>query len=633
MNFNGSSWLLFLPMNLGFNDKPDDSRVFVARVAFAGLLVLLALTALVLRLVHLQVNDHAHFSTLSEDNRIKLRPLPPSRGLIYDANGLVLADNVPSYSLAITPEKVPSVADTIDALAAIVPISDFDRERFSRLLPARRRYEAVPIRLDLSDEERAAFAVHGHRFPGVDIHADLTRYYPEGLHTAHVVGYVGRINEQEMERINTSNYAGTTHMGKVGLEKAHEDWLHGQIGYEEAVVNARGRVLERRKQKDPIPGRDLHLFLDMDLQKDATAALGDERGAVVAIDPQTGGVLAMVSVPSYDPNPFVGGISVAAYAALRDHLDTPLYNRAIRGQYPPGSTVKPFVALAGLATGEVTTRSGSYCGGYFQLPGQSHRYRCWRKSGHGTMAMEAAIVQSCDVYFYRLANDLGIYRMNAYLADFGFGSRTGADIADEAGGLLPTPEWKERVRKSRWYPGETLIVGIGQGAFLATPLQLAAATAAMANSGTYIVPRFVRATRTGIGAPLVATPMVKREIPDHDESHWQAVIAAMLKTVEAGTARRIRSDAYKIAGKTGTSQVFTIAQNARYNAAALDKRLHDHALFVAFAPVDNPAIAVAVIVENGGGGGATAAPIARAVLDSYLLGKRVIDLEAEEEGG
>lgn len=613
----------------GFAEEPRDGHSFIGRVLVAALVVLLALGLVVARLVQLQVTDHAHFSTLSEDNRIKLRPLPPSRGLIYDAEGRVLADNVPSYALEITPEKVASVADTIDALAAILPISEFDRERFARLMPARRRYEAVPIRLDLDDEERASFAVHSHRFSGVDIHADLTRYYPEGVHTAHVVGYVGRINEQEVARINVSNYAGTTHIGKVGVEKAHEGWLHGRIGYEEAVVNARGRVLERRKEQNPVPGRDLHLFLDMDLQKDATAALGEERGAIVAIDPNSGGVLALVSSPSYDPNPFVGGISFAAYNALRDDIDTPLYNRAIRGQYPPGSTVKPFIALAGLATGEVTTRSSKYCGGYFQLPGQNHRYRCWRRSGHGSVAMETAIVQSCDVYFYRLANDLGIERMNAFLADFGFGERTGADIADEAGGLLPDPAWKERVRKQPWYPGETLIVGIGQGAFLATPLQLAAATAAVANGGTFIEPRLVRATRSGIGAPLEPTPMRSREIPDHDPSHWQAIVRAMERTVAVGTARRIRSDAYSIAGKTGTSQVFTIAQNARYNAAALDKRLHDHALFVAFAPVDEPRIAVAVIVENGGSGGTTAAPMARAVMDSYLLGQRVIDLEAE----
>lgn len=618
-------------MNFGLTKNPDDGRLFISRALFAMLAVFIALGLVIARLVHLQIEDHAHFSTLSEDNRIKLRPLPPSRGLIYDANGLLLADNVPSYALEITPEKVASVAETIDALAIILPITELDRERFTRLLPARRRYEAVPIRLDLNDEERAAFAVHGHLFPGVDIHAELTRYYPEGPHTAHVVGYVGRINEQEMERINVSNYAGTSHIGKSGIEKAHEDWLHGRIGYEEAVVNARGRVLEQRGQKSPLSGRDLYLFLDTDLQKDATAAMGEERGAVVAIDPQTGGVLALVSTPTYDPNPFVGGISVAAYSALRDNEDTPLYNRAIRGQYPPGSTVKPFVALAGLASGEVTTHTGSYCGGAFTLPGQSHRYRCWKRSGHGNVAMEAAIVQSCDVYFYRLANDLGIHRMNGYLADFGFGARTGADIADESGGLLPTPEWKERVRKQRWYPGETLIVGIGQGSFLATPLQLAAATAAMANKGTYIQPRFVRATRSGIGQPLEPTPVVSHQMSDHDPAHWDAVVHAMLQVVETGTGRRIRSDAYQIAGKTGTSQVFTIGQNARYNAAALAKRLHDHALFVAFAPVDNPAIAVAVIVENGGGGGATAAPIARAVMDSYLLGKRVIDIEPDED--
>jgi len=615
-----------------FNDPRGESRLFARRALAAALLISLGLALVVARLVELQVIEHEHFSTLSEDNRIKVQPLPPSRGLIYDRDGVLLADNVPSYALTITPEKVDDLAATIDALAELIPISELDRERFARLLPQRRRFEGVPIRLDLDERERARIAVYSHRFPGVDIHAELSRFYPEGVYTAHVVGYVGRINEQEMERIEVSDYAGTTHIGKVGIEKAHEAWLHGHVGYEQAVVNARGRVLERRKEQAPVPGRDLHLFFDVQLQKDATAALGDNRGSVVAIDPRTGGVLALVSTPSYDPNPFVGGISYADFDALREDIDKPLYNRAIRGQYPPGSTIKPFVALGGLAMGVIGPRDGKYCGGYFQLPGHTHRYRCWRRGGHGMLAMEDAVVQSCDVYFYRLAHDLGIERLNDSLAAFGFGRPTGTDIADELGGLLPSPEWKQRARNQVWYPGETLIVGIGQGSFLATPLQLAAATAAMANRGTFVTPRLVAATRAGLGKPLVPTERETRVIPDHDPSHWQAVVDSMTEVVEGprGTARRILNDAYRIAGKTGTAQVFTVGQNETYNEAEVAERMRDHALFVAFAPVDDPRIAVAVIVENGGHGGAVAAPIARAVMDSWLLGVRVGD-QAEVE--
>jgi len=608
-----------------FEDRRNEGGLFAGRALFAALGVVVCLGLLVARLVELQVMEHEHFSTLSEDNRIKIQPLPPSRGLIYDRNGVLLADNVPSYALEITPENVADLDATIDALAEILPIDADDRARFERRLATRRRFEGVPIRLDLDERERARFAVQGHRFPGVEIRAELLRQYPRGLETAHVLGYVGRINEQEMQQIDVSDYAGTSHIGKLGVELAHEEDLHGHVGHEQALVNARGRVLERRRQKTPVAGRDLHLFLDVELQRDALAALGDHRGALVAIEPATGGVLALASTPTYDPNPFVGGISHAAYAALRDDIDKPLYNRAVRGQYPPGSTVKPFVGLGGLALHAVGPHDRKFCGGYFQLPGHSHRYRCWRRGGHGSLAMRDAIVQSCDVYFYRLANDLGIERLGGFLAEFGFGERTGADIAGELGGLLPSPAWKRRVRDQIWYPGETLIVGIGQGSFLATPLQLAAATAAMANRGRYIVPRLVQATRAGVGQPLEPTARVVHQVPVDDPRDWQTVIDAMNDVVEGsrGTARRIRSEEYSIAGKTGTAQVFTVGQNESYNEAEVAERMRDHALFIAFAPVEEPRIAVAVVVENGGHGGSVAAPIARAVMDSWLLGERV----------
>ncbi|MFE8034308.1 penicillin-binding protein 2 [Thiohalocapsa marina] len=608
-----------------FQDQRAERALFRRRTLAAALLVIACLALLVAQLFRLQVLRHDHFSTLSEDNRIRLQPLPPSRGLIYDTNGVLLADNLPSYTLTITPEKTDDLDATLSALAELVSITDDDRERFQRLLRQRRRFEGVPVRLDLNETERARIAVQAHRFPSVDIQAELLRFYPHGEATAHVLGYVGRIDEGEMARIDVSNYAGTSHIGKLGVEKAHEDLLHGQVGHEQALVNARGRVLERRQQQAPIPGQDLSLFLDIALQRDAIAALGEHRGAVVAIDPGSGGILALASTPTYDPNPFVGGIGHAAYAALRDDIDRPLYNRAVRGQYPPGSTIKPFVALGGLAMGVTSRTEGKYCGGHFQLPGHSHRYRCWRRGGHGVLAMEDAIVQSCDVYFYRLANDLGIERLSGFLGEFRFGERTGADIDEELGGLLPSPQWKRRARREPWYPGETLIVGIGQGAFLATPLQLAAATATMANRGLQVTPRLLKGTHSGTGAPLQATTPQQRQITTAEPHHWQTAIDAMTEVVEGprGTARRIRTDAYRIAGKTGTAQVFSVAQNATYNEAEVAERLRDHALFIAFAPAEAPRIAVALVVENGGHGGSTAAPIARAVMDSYLLGTRI----------
>lgn len=608
-----------------FKNTQNETRLFTGRIILSGLLVVLCLGVVVARLVFLQVYNSEHFRTLSEDNRVRVEPLPPMRGLIYDRNGVLLADNVPSYSLQITPGKVEDVAATIEALGRIIPISELDRQRFERLRRQHRRFDGVPIRLDLSDAERARFAVQSHRFPGVQIHADLLRHYPFAYDTAHALGYVGRINEAEMERIDRSVYAGTSHIGKVGLEKAYEDALHGIVGYQQVEVNARGRVLRTLQEQLPTSGKDLLLFLDMDLQHDAMAVLEGYRGSIVAIDPNSGGVLAIASSPGFDTNLFVEGISTDDYDALRDSIDKPLYNRAIRGQYPPASTIKPFIGLGGLASGSISVNDGKYCGGYFQLPGHGHRYRCWKRSGHGTLNVEDAVVQSCDVYFYRLAHDIGIERLDRFLAEFSFGTKTGVDLADELGGLLPTPEWKDRVRGQPWYPGETLIIGIGQGAFLVTPLQLAAATAAIANHGTYFQPRMTQAVRDPSTGKLQPTAAVSHRIGVDNEAHWQAMADAMAKVVEGerGTARRIRSPQIRIAGKTGTAQVFTIGQNERYKESQLPERLHDHALFIAFAPVDAPQIALAVIVENGRHGSSTAAPMARQLIDSYLLKQRV----------
>lgn len=603
-------------------DPRHESRLFTGRAIVAGVLVILALFVLLLRLAQLQITRHEHFRTLSQDNRLKLQPLPPTRGLIYDATGLLLAENLPAYSLEIIPEKTESVDTTIERLSGLIPILENDRKRFQKLRKQRRRFDGVPIRVQLSEEEVARFSVNSHRFPGVDIHATLLRHYPLGPQTAHVLGYVSRINERELKTIDASRYSGTSHIGKNGVEKAYENLLHGQVGVQQVEVNAKGRVLTIKENQPPIPGHDLHLFLNMQLQEEALSALGDFNGAVAAIDPRTGGVLALASKPTFDPNLFVVGISSDKYRELRNSPDKPLFNRALRGQYPPGSTVKPFMGLNGLEAGVISFDEKKYCPGFYRLPGHQHKYRDWKKWGHGRMNLDSAIVQSCDVYFYNLAHDLGVDRMHAFLSQFGFGRRTGIDLTGELGGLLPSRQWKRQRRRVSWYPGETLIMGIGQGYFLATPLQLATATATLANRGRHIKPRVVRAVRgPETNGELRPTEPEIVQIPQRSVHHWTDIIQSMVNVVEGarGTARRIASQNYRIAGKTGTAQVFTVKQDEEYDEDKVAEKMRDHALFVAFAPVEEPRIAVAVIVENGGHGGSVAAPIAKRVMDRYLL--------------
>lgn len=599
-------------------DHSGESRLFAQRVVIAGVLVLVAMLIVIARLVQLQIGNYAHLSTLSRYNQVRLEPLPPTRGLIYDANGILLAGNYSSRSLEIIPEEIRDLDATIAELGALIEIEETDLKRFARLRKQRRRFEEIPIRTNLTQEEVARFAVKGHRFPGVAVRARLLRTYPLGEYTAHVLSYVSRINAQELKRIDASNYAGTNHIGKGGVEQAHEDLLHGTVGYRQVEVNAEGRTLRVLEQHPPKAGQHLQLYLDSRLQQDAHAALGDRRGAVVAIDPRTGGVLALVSRPSFDSNLFVEGISSADYKTLRDSPDKPLFNRAIRGQYPPGSTIKPFIGLGGLETGGLT--NVKWCSSYYRLPGHPHKYRCWNRWGHGTVTLEKAIVQSCDVYFYKLAHGMGIDRLHAFLAGFGFGARTGIDVVGELGGLLPSREWKLSARNQPWFIGETLLVGIGQGPFLATPLQLAVATAAVAARGRLIRPRVVRATGTPGPAEEREFPAQVRQL-QVSSRHLDSMIASMVKVVRnrRGTAKRIRTNAYGIAGKTGTAQVFSIRQKERYRESEVAEHRRDHALFVAFAPVEDPRITVAVIVENGGHGGAVAAPVARRVIDSYLL--------------
>ena len=582
----------------------------------------LLLSILLVRLLYLQVVSHEHYTTLSEDNRVNLQPLPPNRGLIFDRNGILLAENLPSYRLEITPEQVDDMGATLGALEDIIEISDTDRSRFEKLLARKPRFEAVPLRFHLNDEEVARFSVNRHRFPGVDITAGLARHYPQGPHAVHALGYVGRIDEKALKILDSSNYRGTSHVGKNGIEKTYEELLHGKVGLQQVETTAQGRIIRVLNRTPPVSGSNLYLTIDSHLQKVAEAAFADYSGSAIAIDPNNGDILALVSLPTYDPNPFVNGIDYDAYAALRNNDKEPLFNRALRGQYPPGSTVKPFMGLAGLETGVTSEHSKTYCPGFYMLPGKDRKYRDWKRSGHGTVDLNSAITQSCDVYFYDLAQSMGIDRIHDYLQHFGFGKAAGIDIQGELPGLLPSKEWKRSRRNQPWFPGETIITGIGQGFFLVTPIQLAIATAALANGGQMLQPKIVHAEQEAESDELLPHhSQVVETITIGEQQHWDMVINAMTDVVHGarGTARGIGKDSpYMIAGKTGTAQVFGLKQEEKYDAEAIAEKLRDHALFIAFAPIDDPKIAVAVIVENGGGGGSVAAPIARTIMDAYL---------------
>ena len=606
-------------------DEYSETRLIQRRLVVAAIIVFVALVIVSTRLYVLQVVDHDHFATLSNSNRVRLKAMPPSRGLIFDRNGVVLADNLPAYRLEIIREQVEDLDETLEALAELVEISPLDEKRFRRASSRRRPFEGVPLLLNLSDDEVARLAVNLHRFQGVEINARLTRNYPLGKHAVHALGYVGRIDDDDLDEDKLANYAGTSHIGKLGLEKYYEDELHGEVGYQRVEVNASGRTLRVLDETPPRAGSNLYLTIDSSLQQLAEDLFENERGSVVAIDPNNGEILALVSMPSFDPNLFVSGISFTDYNKLRNSSHRPLFNRALTGQYPPGSTTKPFFGLAGLEYSVVSDSHKIFCGGHYLLPNDDRRYRDWKKEGHGRVNLNDAIAQSCDVYFYDLSYSLGIDRMSEFMDQFGFGLKTGIDSTGERSGLMPSRDWKRGARGMPWFPGETLITGIGQGAFLATPLQLASATGALANHGKRFKPHLVRVVAAAdSGEQVFVQPELIGEYTVRREQNWQHVIKAMENVVHGlrGTAHyHIGRDApYRIAGKTGTAQVFGIAQDEEYEEDKVSKRLRDHALFVSFAPVDEPRIAIAVIVENGGHGSSTAAPIARRMMDAYLLG-------------
>ncbi len=600
-------------------DHSSDAGVIQRRVVLASVFVAALAMALVGRMYFLQVTQYEHHSTLSENNRVHIQPVPPSRGRIYDRNGIVLAENRPSFSLSITRERVPDLDATFVLLGSLLQLTDEDMERAERKLnQARRPFEAVPVMFGLTEEQIAQIAINQFRLPGVEVQTSFVRHYPLAEHFAHAVGYVGRINEKEMTTIDQVAYAGTHYIGKTGVERFYEDTLHGTVGYEEVETNARGRVLRVLKRTDPLPGKDITLHLDSRLQAVAEEALGHRRGAVIAIEPETGGVLAFVSQPGFDPNLFVTGISHADYGALRDSLDQPLFNRVLRGLYPPGSTIKQIVALAGLDSGVTTRESRVYDPGFYQLPNHSHKYRNWNRSGDGWVSMAYAIARSNDTYFYDLANKLGIDRLHDYMTRFGLGTRVSHDMYEESAGLMPSRAWKREARRQPWYPGETLITGIGQGYMLTTPLQLAQSVALMANRGVWRRPRLLMHAE-GV-PPLVEDTPADIELKNPDD--WDFIIDALQDVMHAphGTSRSAAVDApYRMAGKTGTAQVVAIAQGERYDSEALQERHRDHALFVGFAPAEAPKIAVAVMVENGESGGRVAAPVARQLFDAWLV--------------
>lgn len=610
-----------------FKDAQEGLRQFNRRIAVAAGLVLVCFSLLFGRFFWLQVVQHDYYRTRAEDNRIALVPIVPNRGLILDRNGEVLARNFSAYTLEITPSQVPDLEATIDALAEFITIESKDRKRFRKLMEENKRFESLPIRTRLSDEEVAKFIARRYRFPGVDIKARLFRQYPKGAFASHALGYIGRITERDLVRIEErgqeANYRGTAFFGKSGLEQSYEFELHGSSGYEQVEVDASGHALRTLSRVAPIPGNNLTLTLDAKLQEIAEQAFGNRRGALVAIEPATGGVLALVSVPNYDPNLFVDGISAADWQALNDSPDKPMINRALNGAYPPGSTFKPFMALAALHYGKRRPEQTIVDPGGFNFGG--HFFRDDKKGGHGLVDMYKSIVVSCDTYYYILANDMGIDAIARFMGELGLGSRTGIDIEGEAEGVLPSPAWKKkrfkRPEQQKWYAGETISIGIGQGYNAYTPIQLAQAVATLANDGVMFRPHLVQyVTDTRSGEKRFIEPQPIKKLPWKKE-HIDVIKHAMVGVTKEGTAARAFAGAeYEVAGKTGTAQLFSY-KGAEHKTETMAAHLRDHALFIAFAPADQPKIALAVLVENGGFGAQAAAPIARQVLDYYLLGK------------
>ena len=614
-------------------DERDEQRLFENRAWVGFVVIALCILTLLGRYVWLQVFAFDSFSTRSENNRVAVRPVVPNRGVIYDRRGRVIAENRPAYRLEIVPEKVPGkqqgLEALLDELSILIVIDDDDRKAFHKSRRNYRVFDSVPLKFNLSEQEVARFSVNRHRFHGADVVPYLSRHYPYGQLLTHVLGYTGRLDADDISSVDEGNYRGTRTIGKIGIEKFQEKALHGTSGFERVETNVRGRVLKVLERQDAVPGTDLVLSIDVAVQQAAWDALGDRPGSVVAIDPVDGSVIALVSKPGYDPNAFVGGISQQAYREILSAPGRPLFNRALNGGYEPGSTLKPFVGLAGLELGVVTPETRVFSNGKFYIEGYDRPYRDWKDTGHGWVNILSALEQSVNTYFYQLSMDLGIDRMHDYLAQFGFGSATGIDVPGEGKGLLPSREWKRAALAEPWYPGETVIAGIGQGFNVVTPLQLANAVAALVNGGTLFSPRLLYASKpAGVERAKRIRAPSQLQIPIRDPQNWQTILDGMDLVVNGlrGTARKVAVDAhFRIGGKTGTAQVYQLAAGKKRNQDEVAEHLKDHALFIAFAPVEAPRIAIAVVVEHGGGGSTAAAPVARATLDAWL------DQELERE--
>jgi penicillin-binding protein 2 len=608
----------------------NEQRIFAQRTFAAMLVITVLIITLISRLSYLQVVRHDYYMELSQGNRVRLDPIPASRGVILDRGGNILANNEPAYQLELVREQIPDLNDTLKRLVNLGLIDSDELEDTRRVIFSRRSFDNVPVRLRLTEEEIGRFAVHRHEFPGVDLATRQTRHYPFGQLGVHALGYVSAISEQDLERIDRAAYAGTTLIGKLGVESAYEPQLHGRNGFRQILVNAQGRSVQRQgayapvlRSQPPSAGDDLILSIDLRTQQAAEDGLGDHRGAVVALDPNNGDVLALASKPGFDPTEFARGISRSEYATLSDSIDKPLLNRALRGTYPSGSTIKPVIALAGLTYHVVDPNKPEFCAGVFHLPNSRLLFREGKTGRHGWLDLTHAIAKSCDVYFYGLAATIGAERIASFMTPFGYGALTGIDISGEKPGLLPSPEWKKTAFKRKedqvWFPGETVNFGVGQGYLLVTPLQLAHVASMLAARGKSFRPRLVTGVRDASGKIQTIAPVVEPAIQGVSDADWDIVRGGMVGAATNRTAAAMSKGAsYSIAGKTGTAQVFTVARSASLSAK-VEERLKDHAWFIAFAPVEAPRIAVAVLVENGGFGASAAAPIARKVMDAYLL--------------
>jgi penicillin-binding protein 2 len=593
------------------------------RIRIAAVMALALSLILIWRFYSLQVLQYERYQTLSLDNHIRIQAVPPVRGLILDRHGVVLAQNTAVHILQVVPEKVHDMEVMLRKVDDLVGLSTTEVEAFRSRLKKHPSFEKVLLKARLDDVETATFAVNEYRFPGVTLEAVLHRDYPQGSLVSHVLGYVGRISESEEAMIDPAAYQGVRSIGKIGIEKQYEDLLLGRPGFAQVEIDAHGRTLRTISRNSATPGNTLNLTIDADLQRIAREALGNQRGAVVAIAPSSGEVLTMASSPSFDPNLFVDGIDQQTYDALRGLEDRPLLNRVLYGRYAPGSTIKPVIAQAILDAG-ISPRESVYCPGWYTLPDSTRRYRCWKKTGHGPVNLHGAVEQSCDVYFYEMGRRLGIEGMADVLTRFGLGAVTGVDLPKEPDGLVPTPQWKRATRNESWYPGEDLITVIGQGYLMVTPMQLARMTATLATRGIPVQPRLLLSKEDSLSGEIIPSNVSSQPAKPATEASLDQVIQSMTAVMHSprGTARASgRRSPYQIAGKTGTAQVIGIAQDEEYDESVIPEKFHDHALFIAFAPVDNPQIAIAVVVENGGSGAKVAAPIARKIMDRFFQKK------------